>query len=73
MFLNTISKREIEVLELIAFECTSKEIAEKLYISTNTVNTHKKNLRIKLDVKNIAGMVRKGFELGFLDTADLVH
>lgn len=73
MFLNTISKREIEVLELIAFECTSKEIAEKLYISTNTVNTHKKNLRLKLDVKNIAGMVRKGFELGFLSTADLLH
>ena len=73
MFLNTISKREIEVLELIAFECTSKEIAEKLYISTNTVNTHKKNLRIKLDVKNIAGMVRKGFELGFLGSTDLVH
>ncbi len=64
MFSNTISKREIEVLELIAFECTSNEIAERLYIFTNTVNTPKENLRIRVDVKNIVGMVRKGFELG---------
>ena len=66
MFLNNISKREREVLKLIAYELTSKEIAEQLYISTNTVNTHKRNLRDKLDVKNLAGMVRRGFELGIL-------
>lgn len=65
-FLNTISQREQQVLTLIAFELTSKEIAQELYISTNTVNTHKRNLREKLDVKNLAGMVRRGFELGFL-------
>jgi len=66
-FLNTISQREQQVLTLIAFELTSKEIAQELYISTNTVNTHKRNLREKLDVKNLAGMVRRGFELGFLN------
>ena len=66
MFLHTISQREQEVLKLIAYELTSKEIAEQLYISTNTVNTHKRNLRDKLDVKNLAGMVRRGFELGLL-------
>lgn len=65
-FLNTISQREQQVLTLIAFELTSKEIAQELYISANTVNTHKRNLREKLDVKNLAGMVRRGFELGFL-------
>jgi DNA-binding CsgD family transcriptional regulator len=71
MFLNKISQREAEVLRLIAFEYTSKEIANLLYISANTVNTHKKNLRVKLDVKNLAGMVRRGFELGLLDLEPL--
>jgi len=66
MFLNTISRREAEVLKLIAYELTSKEIAQELFISTNTVNTHKRNLRDKLDVRNLAGMVRRGFELGIL-------
>lgn len=64
--LNTISPREKDVLKLVAYELTSKEIADQLYISANTVNTHKKNLRDKLDVKNLAGMVRRGFELGLL-------
>lgn len=62
-----ISEREKEVLRLVAYEYSSKEIAQQLYISTNTVNTHKKNLRSKLDVKNLAGLVRKGFELGILE------
>jgi len=60
------SKREIEVLHLIAFECTSKEIAERLYISRETVNTHRKNLMLKLKVKNVAGLVRKAFEVKLL-------
>ena len=65
--LSVISDREKEVLRLVAYEYSSKEIAQELFISTNTVNTHKKNLRSKLDVKNLAGMVRKGFELGILE------
>jgi len=65
--ISLISEREKEVLHLVAYEYSSKEIAQQLFISTNTVNTHKKNLRSKLDVKNLAGMVRKGFELGLLD------
>ncbi|MCB0689891.1 MAG: helix-turn-helix transcriptional regulator [Saprospiraceae bacterium] len=65
--ISLISEREKEVLRLVAYEYSSKEIAQELYISTNTVNTHKKNLRSKLDVKNLAGMVRKGFELGILE------
>jgi DNA-binding CsgD family transcriptional regulator len=67
MFLNSISAREQEVLHLIAFEHTCEEIARRLYISPNTVKTHKRNLQDKLDVKNIAGMVRRGFELGLLN------
>ena len=61
-----ISNREKEVLHLVAFEMTTKEIAAQLYISNHTAISHRKNLMEKLDVKNTAGMVRRGFELGFL-------
>lgn len=63
----SISQRELEVLNLIAFEYTAKEIADRLYISINTVKTHKRHLQEKLHVRNVAGLVRRGFELGFLD------
>lgn len=65
-FQEHISNREQEVLKLVAFEHTAQEIATQLYISINTVKTHKKNLLDKLDVRNMAGLVRKGFELGIL-------
>ena len=58
-----ISTREQEVLNLIAYEHTAKEIAIKLYISYETVNSHRKNIMSKLGVKNTAGMVRVAFEL----------
>ena len=61
-----ISPREYEVLYLTAHEYTISMIADKLYISHHTVISHRKNLQIKLDVRNVAGLVRKGFELGFL-------
>lgn len=57
-----ISSREHEVLNLIAYEFTSKEIAQKLYISRETVRSHRKNMMLKLGVKNVAGLVRVGFE-----------
>ena len=46
-----ISKRELEVLELIAAGLTNQEIADKLFVSLNTVKTHSSNLFMKLDVK----------------------
>lgn len=61
-----ISTREKEVLTLIAYENTTKEIAAQLYISAHTAISHRKNLMMKLDVKNTAGLVRRGFELGLL-------
>ena len=66
MITKNISNREIEVLKLIAYEHTSKEIASTLFLSRHTVDSHKKNLKNKLDVRNTAGMVRRGFELGLL-------
>ncbi len=64
--MNTISTREKEILHLIAYEHTAREIAAKLYISPHTVTTHRKNLLFKLGAKNTAGLVRLGFENGLL-------
>ena len=61
-----LTTREIEVLSMISYEYSSQEIASKLYVSHHTVQSHRKNLLIKLDARNTAGMIRKGFELGYL-------
>ena len=53
-----LTDREIEVLKLITQELTSKEIAEKLFISKLTVDSYRKDLIFKLSVKNIAGLVK---------------
>lgn len=66
-----ITKREKEVLELISLEYTTREIAKKLFVSTYTVDTHRRNILIKLDCKNMAGMIRKGFELGLLSHSNI--
>ena len=63
--MNCISKREKEVLYLIAHEYTAKEIASELYISFHTVNDHRKNIMEKLNVRNAAGMVRVAYERNF--------
>ena len=56
--LSELSDREIEILSLIAKGKTSSEIADELCISSRTVETHRKNIHQKLDIKNIAGLVR---------------
>ncbi|MEL7832563.1 response regulator transcription factor [Fodinibius sp. Rm-B-1B1-1] len=53
-----ITEREREILQLIVDGLTSKEIAEKLYISPRTVDTHRANLMEKLQLNNIAELVR---------------
>jgi len=55
---NALTNREREILEYISKEFTNKEIASKLFISPRTVDTHRRNLLLKLDVKNTAGLVR---------------
>lgn len=61
-----ITPREQEVLHMISWEYSMKEIAQKLYLAYETVHSHRKNLKRKLSVTNTAGLVRKGFELGLL-------
>jgi DNA-binding NarL/FixJ family response regulator len=51
-----ISLREKEVLKLVALGLTNKEIGERLFISTHTVITHRKNITAKLGIKTIAGL-----------------
>ncbi len=62
-----LSNREQEVLSLIVNEFTIKEIASELFISMHTVVSHRKNLQEKLSAKNTAGIVRRAFELKYLD------
>ena len=63
---SAITTREKEILHLVAYEHSTKEIAAKLYISNLTVMTHRRNLMLKMRVKNTAGLVRKGYEYGIL-------
>ncbi|WP_375577967.1 response regulator transcription factor [Marivirga tractuosa] len=62
-----LSRRELEVLKLITKEYTAQEIADKLFISQNTVNTHRKNLLSKLNAKNTAGLVMYAVQNGLLN------
>lgn len=61
-----ITPREQEVLYLIAHEHSSKEIAKKLYVSYETIHSHRKNIMAKLGARNTAGIVRMAYETGLL-------
>lgn len=71
-----ISKRECEIITLIAEGYTNAQIAEKLFLSAHTINTHRKNIMAKLGVKNTAGIVMYAVKTNlispnkFLFTAD---
>jgi len=54
----TLTNREIEIIRLITEEYTGPEIAKELFISINTVETHRKNIIQKLGVKNTIGLVK---------------
>lgn len=61
-----LTDREIEVLRLIAQEYSNGEIAEKLFISIRTVDTHRRNLLEKLQVKNTVGLVKYALDKGII-------
>ncbi len=52
-----ISEREVEIITLVAEGLSNKEVADKLFLSTHTVITHRKNIMSKLGVNNTAGLV----------------
>jgi len=61
-----ISKRELEVLELITQGLTNQEIADKLFVSPNTIKTHSARLFEKLDVNSRTKAIHRAKELGIL-------
>lgn len=63
---SNITPREMEVLHLLANDYTSKQLSQELYISLETVKSHRKNLIRKLGVKTTGGLVCRGFQLGLL-------
>lgn len=58
-----ISKRELEVLTLMAQGLTNQEIADKLFVSLNTVKTHSSNLFLKLEVKRRTQAIERAKQL----------
>jgi DNA-binding NarL/FixJ family response regulator len=65
--LDGLSPREREILQLIAEEHTSSEIAQMLFISEKTVEKHRANLMEKLNVRNMAGLVRAALKYHLTD------
>jgi DNA-binding NarL/FixJ family response regulator len=61
-----LTRREKEVLELIADGMTNNEIGEKLFISPSTVDTHRKNLLAKFEAKNTASLIHIASQMQFI-------
>jgi DNA-binding NarL/FixJ family response regulator len=53
-----LSERETEIITLISLEYSAREISEELFISVNTVETHRKNIMKKLNTKSVVGLVK---------------
>lgn len=65
--LKAFTEREIEILKLVLKEKTSHEIAEELFISKQTVDTHRKNILHKSNEHNLIGLVKFGLRNGLLE------
>ncbi|MCP9768337.1 DNA-binding response regulator [Lacihabitans sp. LS3-19] len=56
--ISVLSSREVEVLKLVAQELSSAQIAERLFVSVSTIDSHRQNIMIKLGVDNIVGLIK---------------
>ncbi len=61
-----LTLRELEVLRYLSEGLNSREIAKKMYISINTVQYHRKQLLNKMQARNVAELIGKGFRLKIL-------
>jgi len=61
-----LSKRELEVLQLMADGLSNKEIADKLFVSLSTIKTHSNNLFVKMDVERRTQAIDRGKRLGII-------
>lgn len=66
-----VSEREKDVIRLIAEGLNTSEMADKLCISTHTIDSHRKNILSKLEVKNSAGVIRFGIQTGIVKGFDM--
>ena len=62
----SLTRREIEVVRLVAMGHTSREIARELFLSPRTVESHVANILLKLDCRSRADAARRASELGLL-------
>ena len=63
---HSLTKRELEILHLIAQALSNKEIARELFISDQTVSVHRKNIMRKLGVSNTAGLIRVAYDFSLV-------
>lgn len=66
LYLLKFTRREKEVLDLIAKGKTTRQIANELFISEKTVETHRSNLLSKFDVKNVVSLLKIAIEYGYV-------
>ncbi|WP_205500838.1 DUF4080 domain-containing protein [Rufibacter psychrotolerans] len=64
LLINSLSKREQEILTMVCQGMSSKQIASKLYLSFHTVTTHRRNIQTRLGTANVADMVALAKEAG---------
>lgn len=69
---DTLSERELEVLRLVCEQLTSKEIADRLFISVKTIEMHKSNLLLKTGVKNSMGLIIYAVQNKLIDPNSLI-
>ncbi|MGK7393395.1 MAG: response regulator [Candidatus Cyclobacteriaceae bacterium M3_2C_046] len=62
-----LSPREIDIIRLIADQKTTGQIADQLFLSKHTVETHRKNILLKLGLKNSAGLIKYAMKKGLID------
>lgn len=62
-----LTSRELDVLQLICEQFTTTEIAEKLFVSKRTVDTHRNNLLLKTETRNVAGLVAYAIQNGVVE------
>jgi DNA-binding NarL/FixJ family response regulator len=64
-----LTPREIQVLRALALGYNTREISVRLFISINTVESHRRNLLLKTDCRNVAELILWGVETGYVDPA----
>lgn len=68
-----LTKREVGIIKMICAEMSSREIAEKLFLSELTIKTHRRNIMRKLDIKSVAGLINFAIENDLLEEGQQIR